>query len=52
MCRGAAKAPLDHEILWEPGDVAPDLLVEALGGDAIEGGQVRIQDHALATQYG
>ncbi len=41
---------LEHEIRGEAVEVAPDLLVEALGGDAVEAGEFDIQEHALAAQ--
>ena len=41
----------EHEILRKPPRVALDLLVQALGGDAVEGGEVRIEDDALTAQY-
>jgi hypothetical protein len=41
---------LEHEIGGEPVEVTPDLLVETLGGDAVEAGEFGIQEHALAAQ--
>lgn len=40
----------EHEILRKPCNVALDLLVQALGGDAVERGQVRIENDALTAQ--
>jgi hypothetical protein len=47
---GLRGGELEHEIRGEAVEVAPDLLVEALGGDAVEGGELGIQEHALAAQ--
>jgi hypothetical protein len=40
----------EHEIRGEPRGVALDLLVQALGRDAIERGELGIEDDPLATQ--
>ncbi len=41
---------LKGEFEWEAVGVAFDLLVEPLGGDAIERGQIRIKDDPLAAE--
>ena len=45
---GAGEA--EHEVIGEARGVALDLLVQALGGDAVEGGEIGIEDDALAAQ--
>ena len=47
---GLGGGELEHEIRGEAVEVAPDLLVEALGGNTVEGGEFGIQEHALAAQ--
>ncbi len=47
---GLRGGELKHEIRGEAVEVAPDLLVEALGGDAVKAGELGIQEHALAAQ--
>jgi hypothetical protein len=41
---------LEYEILRETIGVALDLLVQSLGGDALDRGEIRIEDDALAAQ--
>jgi len=45
VLRGGA---LEHEISGEAVAFAPGPLVEALGGDAVEAGELGIPKHALA----
>jgi hypothetical protein len=45
---GAGEA--EHEIFGEALGVALDLLVQTLGRDAVEGGEIGIEDDPLATQ--
>jgi hypothetical protein len=47
---GLGSGEPEHEIFREARGVALDLLVQALGGDAIEACEFRIQEHALAAQ--
>jgi hypothetical protein len=42
---------MKHEIRREASEVAPDLLVEALGGHAVEHGEVRVEHDAPAAQH-
>src|SRR5450755_860573 len=42
----------EHEIFRKPIGVALDLFVQPLGGDAVEGGQLGIQNDAVAAQDG
>jgi hypothetical protein len=39
----------EHEVLREPLAVASGLLVDALGGDPVEGGKLGIEQYPLAT---
>src|SRR2546427_107514 len=41
---------LEHEVGGETASVAAHLLVEALGGDAIERSEVLIEQHSVAAQ--
>jgi hypothetical protein len=41
---------LEHEIFRKALRVALNLFVEAFGGDAIEGGELGIQQHAMTAQ--
>lgn len=40
---------LEHEVLWKSHGVAADLLVQALGGYAVDGGQIGVEHDALAA---
>jgi len=40
----------EEEVGWESNPIAANLLVQSGGRDAIEGGQIRIQENLLATQ--
>jgi hypothetical protein len=42
----------EHEVHREAAGVALDGLVQSAGGDAIDGCQVGIQNHALASHEG
>jgi hypothetical protein len=46
---GLIRGELKREILWKPGSIAPDLLIEALGGHPVEGGQIGIDDKPVAA---
>jgi len=41
---------LKREILWKPRGVAPDLLIEALGGRPVQGSQFGIEDNPVSAQ--
>jgi hypothetical protein len=41
---------LEHKILGKSLTVTPDLLVEALGGHLVEGGELGIEQHLVTAQ--
>ena len=48
---GLLAGEAEHEVLGEPLEVAADLLVETLGGHAVEQRQVGVREDFMATDH-
>lgn len=51
ICDLRDSCQLEHEIGWEPINIALDLFVEALCGYPIEGRKIRVEQHPMTAKY-